>query len=143
MPRWPKEEAEKLEQEQANGKVEILPLAENALHDKIDSLSSRVDEIATSLHSMAALELAFKPPSTDPDALPTQIQRRRDETELRRALSLLASGQVRPRDDESEQVLSDCIGELFAMRQLNYDLMQTLTTAYQNGLASIRKLTER
>lgn len=142
MPRWP-EKQEQAEQEQANGKVEIVPLAESILHDKIDQLTERVDEIATSLHSLSALELAFKPPVADPDALPYQIQRRRDETELRRALKLLASGQLRPQDDESEQIISDAFGELFAMRQLNYDLMQMLTSGYQNGLASIRKLTER
>lgn len=142
MPRWP-EKTEQTEHEQANGKIELVPLAENALHDKLDQLTERVDELATSLHSLSALELAFKPPVADPDAPAYQIQRRRDETELRRALKLLASGQLRPRDDDSEQVISDAFGELFAMRQLNYDLMQMLTSGYQNGLAAIRRLTDR
>jgi hypothetical protein len=142
MPRWPKED-EKPEQEQANETPALLPLSENVLHDKIDHLASKVESLDNSLHSLSALELAFKPPVADPDTLPYQIQRRRDETELRRALKLLASGQLRPQDDDSEQVISDAFGELFAMRQLNYDLMQLHTSAYQNGLAAIRKLTER
>jgi hypothetical protein len=142
MPRWPKEE-EKTEQEQASETPALLPLSENVLHDKIDHLTSKVESLDSRLHSLSALELAFKPPVTDPDAPAYQIQRRRDETELRRALKLLASGQLRPQDDDSEQVISDAFGELFAMRQLNYDLMQLHTSAYQNGLAAIRKLTER
>lgn len=71
------------------------------------------------------------------------IQRRRTEDEMRRALALLASGQRRPQDDESTLVLEDAIGEVFALRQAYADLMQATTTAYQNGLAAVRRMTEK
>jgi len=71
------------------------------------------------------------------------IHRRRTEDEMRRALTLLASGQRRPQDDESTLVIEDAIGEVFALRQAYADLMQATTTAYQNGLAAVRRMTER
>lgn len=77
------------------------------------------------------------------DEQPRKLQRRRTEDEMRYSLRTLCSGQPRPRDDESVQVLEDAINEVFALRQLNMDLMQTIATAYQQGLANIRKLTER
>ena len=71
------------------------------------------------------------------------IERRRTEDEMRRALRLLVSGERRPRDDESPQIMEDAIGEVFALRQAMMDLMTSASNLYQSGLASIRKMTEK
>lgn len=95
-----------------------------------EALNEMQDEIK------ASLDLTEEEPAR-------KLARRRTEDEMRHALRLILSGEVRPRDDESVQVLEDAINEIFALRQMNMDLMQTLATAYQQGLASIRKLTDR
>lgn len=71
------------------------------------------------------------------------IARRRTEDEMRRALRLLVSGERRPRDDESPQILEDAIGEVFMLRQILMDIMGSASTLYQDALASIRKMTEK
>jgi hypothetical protein len=80
--------------------------------------------------------------SDDPEEQP-KLLRRRSQDEMLRALRLLASGQQRPRDDDSPQVLEDAIYEVATLRQIVADLMQGATTMYQQGLAAIRKMTER
>lgn len=138
MPRWPEKEEEKSAEVVNNPDAPIL-VQMRSLAARIEDQSLAFGNLTYELASIKALEETLKTPASEREP----IKRRRDETELRRALKLLASGQPRPKDDESEQIISDCIGELFAMRQLNHDLMQSLTSAYQHGLASVRKLTER
>lgn len=143
MPRWPDKKEE--ENSSVADVVATLEVTSSewldALHERMDKITLTFADLERRLQSVQLLEGVLK--AANPDGVPTPIVRRRDEIELRRALKTLASAQVRPKDDESEQIISDCIGELFAMRQLNHDLMQSLTTAYQHGLASVRKLTER
>lgn len=142
MPRWPEKKDEEIPEES----MEVADNPETPILVQIRSLAAKIEDQSIAFHnltyelaSIKALEETLKEPASEREP----VKRRRDEIELRRALKTLASGQARPKDDESEQVLSDCIGELFAMRQLNHDLMQSLTSAYQHGLVSVRKLTER
>lgn len=74
---------------------------------------------------------------------PHHIQRRRTQDEMLRALRLLRSGERLPQDDESAQILEDALGEVITLRQIVADLMQASTTMYQNGLAAIRRMTEK
>jgi len=74
---------------------------------------------------------------------PVKLQRRRSQDEMELALRRLVSGETRPRDDDSPQVLQDAINEVFALRQLNMDLMQAISHAYQSGIAAIREMTSR
>lgn len=134
MPRWPDKDKTNLElvkpEEAGEDKPALLPLPESVLHDKIDYLIQLMEA---------------KTPENEIDAghETAKLQRRRTEDEMRHALSLLLSGQPRPRDDDSPQVLEDAINEVFALRKITMDLMQSMTTSYQNGLAAIRKMTER
>jgi len=107
-------------------------------HD-INTLSDQVQTLRTQLltSNMLIADLRGDTVRVAP------IQRRRTEDEMRRALALLASGQRRPQDDDSPQILEDAIGEVFALRQAYADLMQATTRAYQNGLAAVRRMTER
>jgi hypothetical protein len=77
-----------------------------------------------------------------PEAPPT-LFRRRTQDEMLRALRMLASGNARPRDDDSPQVLEDAVYEVASLRQIVADLMQGATSMYQAGLVSIRKMTDR
>ena len=147
MPRWPKDDSEiKLvptpeepEQEEVQDEVPVLlPLSETALHDKIDNLSDQVQKLQSLM--LASSLLVFDAPAEQGSV---KLKRRRTEDEMRNALRIYANGLTRQRDDESEDILNDTIGEVLALRQITMDLMQAITTAHQNGLMAIRKLTER
>lgn len=109
------------------------------LHSRLDGLVLEFQRLNLNLQGIKALEEALKVPEDEK----RKVQRRRTEDEMRGALRLILSGASRPRDDESPQILDDAINEIFALRKLNMDLMQTIITAYQNGLAAIRDLTSR
>lgn len=135
MPRWPDKENKlelvKPEEAEQEDKPALLPLPESVLHDKLDYLIQLVQDANS------------KAPALDSGQGIAKLQRRRTEDEMRYALRVFANGLPRQRDDEHEQVLEDAIGELLSLRQITMDLMQSMATAQQNGLAAIRKMTER
>lgn len=69
------------------------------------------------------------------------VKRRRSEDELRRALAMLVSGQRRAPNDESEQILQDCINELFALRNLSVSFMQSGADTQKRCMMAIRAIT--
>lgn len=171
MPRWPKDEVEKVThfEEHMKKRMELvekdvpeqgetfaLPRVKevstaedtgsqsNDTNILVRSLSQRVDDLSISFMRMIdALNGHIPMLEVAPSTELVKLKRRRTEDEMRYALRVFANGLPRQRDDECEDVLNDTIGEAIALRQITMDLMQTLITGHQNGLAAIRKMTER
>jgi hypothetical protein len=171
MPRWPKEEVEKvthfeehmkkrmelegketseqgetfgLPQVQEESTAEDTGLPMNDTNILVRSLSNRVDDLSIAFARMIDAINGHMPMSeVETGHSPIKLKRRRTEDEMRNALRIYANNLARQRDDESEDILNDTIGEVLALRQITMDLMQAITTAHQNGLMAIRKLTER
>lgn len=130
--------------------LEVLPARMDAVVMRIDGLVLEFSELRHALGSLLSRDIqteelaeARRALALPAESVERKLQRRRTEDEMRYALRLLSSGQPRPRDDDSIQVLEDAIVEVFALRQLNMDLMQRMSTAYQDGIAAIRALTSR
>lgn len=123
-----------------NGTAEMAVSRETAmLWNRIDNLSDQIQ----SLHTQLLVSTMLVSNLQEAEHTVSPVQRRRTQDEMLHALHLLSSGEPRPRDDESPQVLEDAIYEVATLRQIVADLMQSATTMYQNGLQSIRKMTER
>lgn len=111
-----------------------------AVHSRLDTLVNHTEKIE---RTVAYLESVLNPltvPQEDNPERP-KVQRRRSLDDMQFALKRLASGEPRPADDDSPQVLQDAINEVIALRMAMNKLIQASSNVYQNGLVAIRNLT--
>lgn len=131
--------SEKPADEEKNATEELAWV--NMLHSRIDSLVLETAEHRRMIESLILPLLRVHQPEDGQERI--KPLRRRSQDEMDQALRRLLTGEPRPRDDDSPQVMQDAIAEVIALRQLTHDLMQALTTGYQHGLAAIRDMTSR
>jgi hypothetical protein len=114
----------------------IDQMAMSGLHLHMDQITAHLEQLHTEVRGPVF--------TAHPDDVPQpKPLRRRSQDEMEAALRRLLSPEMRPQDDDSPQVVQDAFAEVIYLRQLTHDLMQTLTSGYQHGLAAIRDMTSR
>lgn len=112
--------------------IEHLRDGFQGVHLHVDKVSAQIESVKEEIHG---------PHLAPTDEERPKVQRRRSLDAMQFALRRLASGDPRPSDDDSPQVLQDAINEVIALRQIMNDMMQASNNVYQNGLVSIRNMT--
>lgn len=112
--------------------ADSLAFAFTGLHVHLDKIDAQVEALRMEIHGSSHTQAASDTP---------KVQRRRSLDDMQFALKRLASGEPRPSNDDSPQVLQDAINETIALRQIMQDLMQSSMSIYQQGLSAIRNMT--
>lgn len=109
------------------------------LHSRIDTLTLETAEHRRMIEPLILPLLRVQEDTSER----AKVLRRRSLDDMQFALKRLASGEPRPADDDSPQVIQDAINEVIHLRQIVSDMMQASSNVYQHGLVAIRNMTSQ
>jgi|SRR5690348_2039130 len=104
----------------------------------LSELSGKIESMEHTLTPLA-VHFSFSAAENNPER--PKVMHRRSLDAMQFALHRLESGEPRPADDDSPQVLTDAINEVIHLRQIINDMMQASSNVYQGGLVAIRNMT--
>lgn len=124
-----------MEPQQPDALREDLKVGFQGLHSHMDKISAQIESLNEDIQGPH-----WKRADS---AEQSKVLRRRSLDDMQFALKRLTSGEPRPADDDSPQVIQDAINETIALRQIVSDMMQASYNVYQHGLVAIREMTSR